>query len=60
MKIVQFLPVIAFGDAVGNDTRALRQALIEMGYETSIYAEVVDSRLPKGNGQESQRRYACA
>lgn len=51
MKIVQFLPVIAFGDAVGNDTRALRQALIEMGYETSIYAEVVDSRLPKGTAK---------
>ncbi len=52
MKIVQFLPVIAFGDAVGNDTRAIRKALIEMGYETSIYAEVVDSRLPKGTAKD--------
>ncbi len=24
MKIIQTLPVIAYGDAVGNDTRAIR------------------------------------
>lgn len=26
MRIVQILPVLAFGDAVGNDTRALKDA----------------------------------
>lgn len=51
MRIFQLLPVIAFGDAVGNDTRALKNALIEAGYETEIYADVVDSRLPKETAQ---------
>lgn len=52
MKIVQFLPVIAFGDAVGNDTAALKRAITEMGYDTEIYAEVVDSRLPAGTAKD--------
>lgn len=51
MRIFQLLPVIAFGDAVGNDTRALKNALIEAGYETEIYADVVDARLPKGTAK---------
>ena len=44
MRIVQILPVLAFGDAVGNDTRALKDALLEAGYETEIYAAVIDER----------------
>lgn len=48
MRIIQFLPTLAFGDAVGNDTVALQQAMRELGYETEIFAEVVDQRLPKG------------
>lgn len=51
MKIIQMLPVIAFGDAVGNDTVALKRAISEMGYDTCIYAEVVDSRLPAGTAK---------
>ncbi|MBR4320617.1 MAG: glycosyltransferase [Oscillospiraceae bacterium] len=52
MRIIQFLPTLAFGDAVGNDTVALQNALKESGYETSIYAEVVDQRLPKGTASD--------
>lgn len=52
MKIVQFLPTLAFGDAVGNDTVALQRAMRELGYETEIYAEVVDQRLPKGTASD--------
>ena len=44
MKIIQLLPTIAYGDAVGNDTMALRDALLEFGYETHIYAENIDGR----------------
>lgn len=44
MKIIQLLPTIAYGDAVGNDTMALREALLEFGYETHIYAENIDGR----------------
>ncbi|MGN1036141.1 MAG: glycosyltransferase, partial [Ruminococcus sp.] len=52
MKIIQFLPTLAFGDAVGNDTIALGRAIKEMGFDTHIYAEAVDSRLPKGTASD--------
>ena len=48
MKIIQLLPALAYGDAVGNDTIALHEALVGMGYDTEIYAEYVDKRI-KGN-----------
>ncbi|MFR4351139.1 MAG: glycosyltransferase [Roseburia sp.] len=51
MRIVQILPVLAFGDAVGNDTRALKDALLEAGYDTEIYAAVIDERLPHGTAK---------
>ncbi len=41
MKIIQLLPTLAFGDAVGNDTLALMNVIADMGYETGIYAEAV-------------------
>lgn len=47
MKIIQLLPTISFGDAVGNDTLALKKVISELGYETEIYSENVDERLPK-------------
>lgn len=51
MKVFQILPVLSFGDAVGNDARALKEALTEAGYENDIYAAVIDERLPKGTAQ---------
>ncbi len=51
MRIVQILPVLAFGDAVGNDTRALKEARLEAGYDTEIYAAVIDERLPQGTAK---------
>lgn len=47
MKIIQFIPTIAYGDAVGNDTVALKQAMLNMGYDTEIYAESVVPPLGK-------------
>ncbi len=47
MKIIQLLTTLSFGDAVGNDTIALGGAISAMGYDTAIYAENVDARLPK-------------
>lgn len=41
MKIIQFLPTLAYGDAIGNDTFALRDYMESLGYETAIYAESV-------------------
>jgi glycosyltransferase involved in cell wall biosynthesis len=48
MRIVQALPTLCFGDAVGNDTIALKAIIAERGYKTQIYAENIDPRLPQG------------
>ncbi len=50
MRIIQMLPTLSFGDAVGNDTRAIRDILREAGYDTAIYAADVDHRLKAGEG----------
>lgn len=47
MKVIQFIPTIAFGDAVGNDTVALRKVIEDMGYVTGIYAESIVPPLGK-------------
>ena len=39
MRIVQMLPSLAYGDAIGNDTVALKKSLEEQGYDTAIYAK---------------------
>ncbi len=44
LKILQILPTISYGDAVGNDTIAIKKVIEEMGYETGIYAENIDKR----------------
>ena len=48
MRIVQLLPTLSFGDAIGNDTIALSGALKDMGIKSEIYAENIDKRLPRG------------
>lgn len=53
MKIIQMLATISFGDAVGNDARALYESIKKKGYETGIYAENIDVRL---NGTEGIKR----
>lgn len=45
MRIVQILPVFAYGDAIGNDTVALCEMIKDCGFKTAIYAEVIDSRI---------------
>lgn len=39
MRVLQLLPTLSYGDAVGNDTLAIKKILMDMGYETQIYAE---------------------
>lgn len=41
MRIIQMIPTLAYGDAVGNDTLAIKRVLGEMGLASSIYAESV-------------------
>ncbi len=55
MRIVQLLTTLSFGDAVSNDTIALRDVIADMGYDTGIYAENIDSRLPKALAQHVQK-----
>ena len=52
MRIVQMLPSLAYGNAIGNDTVALKKSLEEQGYDTAIYAKYIDGRLPEGTAQE--------
>ena len=47
MRVIQLLTTISYGDAVGNDVLALHKALFENGYQTAIYAENIDPRLPR-------------
>lgn len=51
MKVIQMLPTISYGDAVGNDVLALDRVISNMGFETRIYAENIDPRLPKDTAQ---------
>ena len=39
MKIIQFLPTLAFGDAVGNGTIALGRAIKEMATNGELYKQ---------------------
>ena len=48
MKVIQLLPTLAFGDAVGNDVRALKKLLTSLNVQTEIFAENIDPRLQKG------------
>lgn len=55
MKIIQILPTLSYGDAVGNDTIALKKVLSDMGYQTQIYAENIGPSLPGGTALEIKR-----
>ncbi|MDU3489980.1 MAG: glycosyltransferase family 4 protein [Clostridiales bacterium] len=41
MRIIQMLPILSYGDAVGNHTITIKRLLRSMGYETEIYAAAV-------------------
>lgn len=45
MRVIQLLPTLAYGDAVGNDTIAIKNILKNMRYETQIYAESITPSL---------------
>ena len=55
MRVVQLLPTLSFGDAIGNDTIALKGAIKEMGYNTEIYTENIDKRLPDGIAKKADK-----
>lgn len=47
-RVVQILPALLYGDAVGNDVLALDRMLRDEGLKTGIYSEMTDGRIPKG------------
>lgn len=47
MRIVQLMPTLSYGDAVGNDALAINDTLKRNGYNTCIYAENIDKRIDK-------------
>lgn len=55
MRVVQLLTTISFGDAVSNDTIALRGAIEGMGLKTAIYAENIDLRLPRHTAEPVEK-----
>ncbi len=54
MKIIQLLPTLHGGDAVGNDAIAMHKLLREMGHETVIYAEEIGHTVPAGIAKPCQ------
>ena len=48
MKIIQIVPSLTYGDAVGNDVLALNKLLHNLGIETKIYAIGIGNRIPVG------------
>ena len=48
MRVIQVLPALYRGDAIGNTTLAIRDILKEEGYETFICTE------EKGPGMEAE------
>ncbi len=48
MRIVQVLPTLSRGDAVGNNCRAIDGILREEGCDTQIYAGIIDQGVPDG------------
>ena len=45
MKIINMIPILAFGDAVGNDALAVHQCLKEAGFNSLVAADYIDERL---------------
>lgn len=49
MRIVQLVPFLTYGDAVGNDVLALHHILQEFDAETRVYVQAVDTKRIDGS-----------
>jgi len=47
MRIIQILPFLTIGDAIGNHTLALHRMFLEKGYHSEIYAVAIHEKLRK-------------
>lgn len=48
MKVVQLLPSLVYGDAIGNDVMCMDGVLRREGYETRIFADYLGAGIDKG------------
>lgn len=46
MRIIQIVPSLSYGDAIGNNILAIDKMLKQAGYHAEVYAEYIDDRLP--------------
>ena len=45
MRIVQMLPTLSYGDAIGNEVLAIDRYLKKRNIQTMIYARNIDTRI---------------
>ena len=55
-KVVQILPILAYGDAIGNEVLAIDDLLQRAGYQSQIFAGDIDKRI-KGRNIFSLSRF---
>ena len=55
MRVVQLLPTLSFGDAVSNDALALEKVIADMGFETGIYADIINKRLASATVRKTDK-----
>jgi glycosyltransferase involved in cell wall biosynthesis len=54
-RIVQILPTIAYGDAIGNHVMALNRLFQKNGFDTDIYARNIDERIKDINVKKADK-----
>ncbi len=47
IEVHQMLPVFSYGDAIGNNVLAIQKILKSMGFNSYVYADLVDQRLER-------------
>lgn len=55
MKIIQLIPTLAYGDAIGNDTIVLKKVIKSLGYKTEIYADSMTPSIGEGVARSIKR-----
>jgi len=58
VQVHQFHPSIAYGDAVGNSIREIKKILIELGYESEIFAQHIDPKITKIKRYSDYSKYS--
>ena len=54
-RVIQIVSCLNFGDAVGNDVMAIKNALKAKGIVTEIYTSVIHKKIPEGMARNIRR-----